>query len=428
MPSAACRMRGGRGIVRAAARPTTATATGSSSGFARWAAGSQPDRRVGGERRRRPRTGSDAGGGQDQQAPARAPAASRRAAPAGRRTTAAVPRRATTAQTTTAAAAASVIEVAPSSKTGRAAAKVSTDAETAHASWRSVVVAPGHGPRQQHQTRPRRASRRRGPRATAPRSVGCSDATVTATSPRCRRPATAPGRGGPGQHDGLRGRRPSRASAVKASTATVGDHLRVLGRRADPDAGAVRARAERRPAGRRGAGPGRTAPARPPGARTPTDDEEPLVARRPQPAGVLGADQVEHDQPQRDDGERLGGDPEVAAGEPLAGERGRDGQPDQDRGPAADAEPRPGDGQEDHGRDEQAGGAEPEQDLGDRGGAEAAAGAGRGGRRVGAGTGSAYERTAGAEAGRLDGDAASGDDARSRGRRRCRSAGTSPGA
>ncbi len=174
--------------------------------------------------------------------------------------------------------------------------------------------------------------------------------------------------------------RPSSASAVNAEHRDCGHDLGVLGGDADPE----RRRAEAERSGDlRGDQPARRerrAPARPRGGVPPSSARNDSSRRRtPSQPALLGADHVEDDQPERDGGERLGGDPEVAAGQPLAGERGRDGQPDQHRGAAADAEPRPGHGQEDHGGDEQAGRAEPEQDLGHRGGAEA------GGRRGGAG-------------------------------------------
>ena len=94
--------------------------------------------------------------------------------------------------------------------------------------------------------------------------------------------------------------------------------------------------------------------------------DEGLDVEVAEPAGVVGADEVEHHESERDGGQRLGGDREAAATKGHARRAGGTGQQDKDGGAASHPEPGPGDGQEDHGGDEEAGGAESEQDLGDR--------------------------------------------------------------
>ena len=96
------------------------------------------------------------------------------------------------------------------------------------------------------------------------------------------------------------------------------------------------------------------------------DAEQPLERELAEPAGVVGAHDVEHDEPEGDGGERLGGDLEASAAEHGPRDARDGGQEHEDGGPAAHPEPRPGDRQEDHRRDQEAGRAETEQDLRDR--------------------------------------------------------------
>ena len=90
------------------------------------------------------------------------------------------------------------------------------------------------------------------------------------------------------------------------------------------------------------------------------------VGEATQPAGVVRADDVQGEQTQRDRGQRLGRDPEAAGAEPHTQPAADQGEADEDRRTPSDAEPGPGDRQEDDGRDQQAQRTEAEQDLGDR--------------------------------------------------------------
>ena len=280
----------------------------------------------------------------------------------------------------------------PSSNTGTAAAKVSTETEQAQtscrrSSWPRTIA---HGSSTQRGDREHPEAVALDPEAM---QVGCSDASATARPVRADE--RQPGTGGRGPRQHHRAERPAQQRERReAEHRDVQPPTWWCSVGAEPRAPRCRGRAVRRPAERRGVRAGTQSPSETARSVVPSDGEERLVGRRTQPAGVLGAEHVQHDQPQRDRGERLGSDAEVAAGQPLAGDRGRDGEPDQHRGAAADAEPRPGHGQEDHGGDEQAGRAEPEQDLGDRGGAEAGGRRRRGEARA-RGTGAAYERTGG---------------------------------
>ena len=385
-------MRGGRGTVNAAARPTTATASGNSSGFATCGSGSKPDQPLRSERVGDVEQVRDAAGGQEcghrdeheQRAgerhpgdgvpPRRGRAGHDRPGHGGR----------------------------GCEKSDRSGALVEDREGRREREHRGgaradqlpqVVVRADDGPRQQDEC---------GDREHADAVTLDPQTPQRGVLERLRQGRPAQG----DEREPRAGRRRPRQHHCAERAAADREpreqehrdrrHHLVMTVRTDP---------EHRDAEAEGGGhlrceqpPGREAQTeRDRQERGADDDEEPLVARRPQPPGVLGAEHVQHDEAQRHGGERLGSDPEVAAGQPLAREDGRDGQPDQHGGAAADVEPRPRHGQEDHGGDEHAGGAEPEQDLGHRGGAEAGGGWGAAGER-GRGYGAAYERT-GAEAG-----------------------------
>ena len=104
----------------------------------------------------------------------------------------------------------------------------------------------------------------------------------------------------------------------------------------------------------------------------PTDHAgEPGVGQVAEPPGVVGAGHVERQEPEGDGGERLRGDAQPASAQPVAEGAGHEREADEDRRTTADAEPGPGLRQEDHRGDEEAQGPEAEQDLGDRGRAQA---------------------------------------------------------
>ena len=111
-----------------------------------------------------------------------------------------------------------------------------------------------------------------------------------------------------------------------------------------------------------------------------------------EPAGAVGAHEVQGQQPESHQDEGLGGGAETTSGRPPGQGAGDAREDDQGRRTPADPEHRPGHGQEHQGRDQQAAGAQREQDLRDRRGTEAAppvsrAAGGRGGTALGRGTG-----------------------------------------
>ena len=156
----------------------------------------------------------------------------------------------------------------PSSSTGTAAVQVSPETEAAQTSCRSSPLreCPGPWPRAAAPGQRRPASRPRGRPPRAPRSVGCSAASTTARLSRTRSERPPPT---PAVHGSTASRttRASMASAVNASTATVGHDLRVLGRDADPEDGQTEAERGGDLRSDQPASPGRRAPARPRGAR-----------------------------------------------------------------------------------------------------------------------------------------------------------------
>ncbi len=94
-----------------------------------------------------------------------------------------------------------------------------------------------------------------------------------------------------------------------------------------------------------------------------TDEaDETGVAEVAEPAGVLCSDDVERDQAEADDAQRLTGHPQTATGEGPGTAEGDARQGEQDEGASAHAQPAPGHGQERDGRDQQAEGAERQQD------------------------------------------------------------------
>ena len=102
-------------------------------------------------------------------------------------------------------------------------------------------------------------------------------------------------------------------------------------------------------------------------------DDQGQLGRRAlaEPAGAIGADQVERQQAEGDRAQRLAGHAEASRGQPAAEAGGGDREPGQHSGAAADAEPRPGHREEDDRGDEQAQGAQAEQDGGHRRGSQA---------------------------------------------------------
>ena len=113
----------------------------------------------------------------------------------------------------------------------------------------------------------------------------------------------------------------------------------------------------------------------------PGQRHEPGGRQGAEPARVVGTDHVEHEEAEADDGQGLPGEPQVAPAQPDAEPAAGGGEEQQHHGPAAHAEPGPGDREEGDGGDQQAEHAEAEQDAGHRRGAEA--GPGRGGDRGG---------------------------------------------
>ena len=167
-----------------------------------------------------------------------------------------------------------------------------------------------------------------------------------------------------------RAHRPARASTeanpTRSTAETVYDVQSTVARTMASPAGATSCGTTSR-AGRSGSSDRTT-----PGTRSRETDQadQLLEGEVAEPAGVVGTHDVEHQEPEGHGGERLGGDREAAAAEHDARRSGGAGQGDQDGGAATDAEPGPGDGQEDDGGDQQAGRPEPQQDLGDRGALE----------------------------------------------------------
>ncbi len=95
-------------------------------------------------------------------------------------------------------------------------------------------------------------------------------------------------------------------------------------------------------------------------------DQERRHSKVPEPPGVIGARDVQTHEPQRDEPQRLRGAPQAPPGDD-GGDRGGDGgETDQRRRTATHAHHRPGDGEEDQRRDEQAQGTQAQQELRDR--------------------------------------------------------------
>ena len=252
------------------------------------------------------------------------------------------------------------------------------------------------------------------PSTQSPRTVGCADASLNAQRPEANQlpAASTPD---PQARTSAPDRRPRAHSPARASH---GDRSgKVDGRdgvRAPLDGGQdQRQRGGRHELRHHQAVPPRSQGQDDPGHEEPeADHAEQLLGRQvTEPAGVVGAHDVEHDEAEGDGGQGLGGDLETPAAEQAARRAGGGGEEHEDGRAAADAEPRPGHGQEDHRRDQEARRAEAQQDLGDRRALEPAARrdgrltrASRGGRvetgnggRVGGGQGSDGSDGGGAE-------------------------------